>query len=295
MLLNTTTGIAELDIFIKGLTCNSIDHAIACFRDAISTCQVLPGDFDPRQAEKTCSHILDQTADGSIMMENIHKVPKFWVNLEGLAHKSNLNSLESYITCVFCMRGALILHHWLLDVVQLAVQNVNNASCNTWIDRLSWDVDIAIGQKKTMIFESENYLPHLQHPHTFSFIPKNFLLLYYFPSHFLLIITPFTDALYASLFVIVYSYPYTIQSPNTALLSCLLRTLGIVIHLYTQYIQLLALDSSCLIYCYSCTQPCSSILQCYINVPRNRLWALASRHVTNIIFNYNVQFNSNLR
>ena len=58
------------------------------------------------------------------------------------------------------------------------------------------------------------------------------LLLYYFPSHFLLIIT---DALYASLFVIVYSYAYTIQSLNTALLSCLLQTLGIVIHLYTQY------------------------------------------------------------
>ena len=61
------------------------------------------------------------------------------------------------------------------------------------------------------------------------------VLLYYFPSHFLLIITSFTDVLYASLFVIVYSYPYTIQSPNTALLSCLLWTLGIVIHLYTQY------------------------------------------------------------
>ena len=31
------------------------------------------------------------------------------------------------------------------------------------------------------------------------------------------------------------SYAYTIQSLNTALLSCLLWTLGIVIHLYTQY------------------------------------------------------------
>ena len=96
------------------------------------------------------------------------------------------------------------------------------------------------------------------------------VLLYYFPSHFLLIITSFTDALYASLFVIVYSYMYTIQSPNTALLSCLLWTLGIVIHLYTQYTQLLTSDSSCLISCYSCTQPCSSVLQCYINVPCNK-------------------------
>ena len=94
--------------------------------------------------------------------------------------------------------------------------------------------------------------------------------MYYFPSHFLLIITSFTDVLYASLFVIVYSYAYTIQSLNTALLSCLLRTLGIVIHLYTQYTKLLTSDSSCLISWYSCMQPCSSVLQRYINVPRNR-------------------------
>ena len=33
--------------------------------------------------------------------------------------------------------------------------------------------------------------------------------------------------------------------------------------------QLLTSDSSCLISCYSCTQPCSSVLQRYINIPRN--------------------------
>ena len=39
--------------------------------------------------------------------------------------------------------------------------------------------------------------------------------------------------------------------------------------------QLLTSDSSCLISCYSCTQPCSSVLQRYINVPHNILkWLL---------------------
>ena len=55
-------------------------------------------------------------------------------------------------------------------------------------------------------------------------------------SHLLLLfISSFTDAPYASLFDIVYTYAYSTQSPNIALLSCLLRTLGIVIHLHAQY------------------------------------------------------------
>jgi hypothetical protein len=48
-------------------------------------------------------------------------------------------------------------------------------------------------------------------------------------------IFPFTVALYASLFVLVYIFAYSTKSPNMALLSCLLRTLGIVIHMYAQY------------------------------------------------------------
>lgn len=119
-------------------------------------------------------------------------------------------------------------------------------------------------------------------------------MLLLFPiSLFHLFITSFIDALYVSLFVIVYTYAYSTQSPNMALFSCLLRTLGIVTHLLAQYIQLLTSDSSCLISCHSRSQPRSSVLHLYINVPRNRLWAPASRHVTNIISYYNVQFNSN--
>ena len=49
--------------------------------------------------------------------------------------------------------------------------------------------------------------------------------------YFVLFITFVTFAVATLLCVIVYSYTYTILSPNTALLSCLLRTLGIVIQL----------------------------------------------------------------
>ena len=58
---------------------------------------------------------------------------------------------------------------------------------------------------------------------------------YYLTSLFHLFISSFTDAPHASLFVIVYTYTYSTQSPSIALLSCLLRTLGIVIHLHAQY------------------------------------------------------------
>jgi len=57
--------------------------------------------------------------------------------------------------------------------------------------------------------------------------------------------------------------------------------------------QLLTSDSSCLISCCSRSQSRCSVLERYINVRHNRLWAPASRRFTNITFHYNVQFNSN--
>ena len=62
---------------------------------------------------------------------------------------------------------------------------------------------------------------------------------YYSTSLFILFISSFTDAPYTSLFAIVYTIAYPTQSLNIALFSCLLRTLGIVIHLYAQYISCL--------------------------------------------------------
>src|ERR1700678_275954 len=69
---------------------------------------------------------------------------------------------------------------------------------------------------------------------------------YYFPLYVIIFLTCSDDVQNTSLFVIVYLTPYSTQSPNTALLSCLLRTLGIVNQFYPQYIQLLTSDSSCL-------------------------------------------------
>ena len=56
---------------------------------------------------------------------------------------------------------------------------------------------------------------------------------YYFSFYFISLITYSIVAPCALSFTIVYLVAYSSQSPNIALLSCLLRTLGIVIHLHT--------------------------------------------------------------
>ena len=161
--------IAELEVFAKGLTEDSIDRAIAFFQNAINTRRHLPPDFHPKDAQEKCNRILELTANGSFSTDNVRRIPRFWVNLDALAHNSNLNALESCITRVFCMRSALRLHHWLLEVVPLAVER---NSRNTWIDRLVWDVGIAMDGTKQVDFNSESYLLNLQEPSSFSFTPS---------------------------------------------------------------------------------------------------------------------------
>src|SRR6266446_5664276 len=97
--------VAELEVFLKGLTEGSIDCAIACFEAGIVSRVVLPGNFDPGRAQRACNRIHDVTVKGSTAMGDVNNLPKFWVNLTGLAHSSNLNAIESCITRVFCMRG----------------------------------------------------------------------------------------------------------------------------------------------------------------------------------------------
>ena len=155
-------------MLIKGLTEESIDRAIACFRDAINTRKHLPSDFHPKDAQEKCNRILDLTAEGSYSTDNVRRIPRFWVNLNALAHNSNLNALESCITRVYCMRSALCLHRWLLQVVPPAVERTSR---NTWIDRLVWDVGTAMDGKKTVDFNSESYIPNLKQPSTFSLTP----------------------------------------------------------------------------------------------------------------------------
>ena len=90
-------------------------------------------------------------------MSNMYNIPKFWINLKGLACTSNLNIMEA-CTHVFCMQGALTFHRWLLDVIPAAV---NCISHNTWLDKLARDVRRAIERKKNTTFDSADYLPNL--------------------------------------------------------------------------------------------------------------------------------------
>lgn len=153
-----------MDIFLNGLTEDSIDRVIACFREAIKSWN--QDDFDPGQAQKTCNNILRLTAEGSISMDMVRQLPKCWVNLKGLARQSNLNTLESCITRVFCIKSASTLHHWLLDIVPAAIKRNSHS---TWIDKLVSDVRMAINGKKSKDFASDDYLPYLNHPKTFHF------------------------------------------------------------------------------------------------------------------------------
>ena len=132
---------------------------------------VLPNDFDPRRAQLACSCILRMTNNGSIGMNNVCEIPKFWINLNGLMVSSNLSVIESWMTCAYCMQGALIFHHWLIDIVEWAI---NCASCNTWIGKLAANVETATDQKKTVTFNSADYLPNLTFHKIYSYAPKSF-------------------------------------------------------------------------------------------------------------------------
>jgi len=91
-------------------------------------------------------------------MSNVYDIPKFWINLNGLRHSSNLNAIESCITRIYCMQGALNFHHWLVDIVQHAVES---HSRQTWIEKLASDVKLTVDRKKSAIFNSADYLPNL--------------------------------------------------------------------------------------------------------------------------------------
>ena len=104
-------------------------------------------------------------------MNNMYNIPKFWINLEGLTHSLNLNIMESCITRVFCMQGALSFHCWLSEVIPAAVDHY---SCNTWLDNLASDVGDAINNKKITTFDSANYLPNLTFHHVYLHKPAQF-------------------------------------------------------------------------------------------------------------------------
>ena len=50
-------------------------------------------------------------------MGTVCDIPKFWINLNGLNQSSNLTTIETTITHVFCMQEALKFHYWLLAII----------------------------------------------------------------------------------------------------------------------------------------------------------------------------------
>jgi hypothetical protein len=168
---NLTTISAEIEVFLNSLTLESVDHSILAFQEGIKSRTALPADFDPRRAQIACSRILRLTEKSSTAINNVYDIPKFWINLNGLMHSSNLNIIESYITRAYCMQGALNFHLWLVDIVQSAVESTSR---HTWIEKLAWDVEIAVYQKRTVPFDSVKYLPNLTYHRTYSYTPGPF-------------------------------------------------------------------------------------------------------------------------
>ena len=163
--LNNYLLSAEIDIFLNQLTESTIDHAIACFNDALLSREVLPRHFDTRNAHITCNRIMRMTQKTTTARALIYKIPDFWSNLNGLLQSSNLNAIEASITRVFCMQGARHFHNWLLYVVPAAV---DRKSRTTWIDQLAQDVVYAIEQGQAVTFRSINYLPRLDIPREYT-------------------------------------------------------------------------------------------------------------------------------
>jgi len=170
----TPTGhqpdIAAMNLFLNGLTEYSIDLAISCFQAGLVSRTALPSDFDPAHAQRICDRIIRLTANGSMATSVVTEIPKFWVNISGLSHASNLSAIESCITRVFCMQGALRLHHWLLETVSAIVESKSHGK--SWIDKLIWDVELAIRGKCSATFESAKYIPKLAFHSTYSYTPN---------------------------------------------------------------------------------------------------------------------------
>jgi hypothetical protein len=172
----TNLHTAEVDVFLKGLTEDSIDRAISCFQDGLHSHKVLIPHFDSRRAQITCHSILRMTEKGSTAVGMVYDIPKFWINIEGLEQSSNLNVIETIMTRVFCMQGALKFHFWLLDIIPAAVSRISNPNHKPklWIDKLATDVQSSIHKRGGATFNSSQYLPDLAFHREYIMEPKQF-------------------------------------------------------------------------------------------------------------------------
>ena len=106
-------------------------------------------------------------------MSMVYDIPKFWINLNGLVQSSNLYSVESTITRVFCMQGALKFHYWLQDIIPAAIQRISkpNHQPKIWIDKLVTDIQSSIRKGHQTTFQSSHYLPNLPFPSVYKMTP----------------------------------------------------------------------------------------------------------------------------
>jgi hypothetical protein len=151
-------------VFLKDrLTDDSIDHAIACFQEALHSHKALPHDFDTQHAQNICHRILQMTKIASTAISMVTDIPRFWANLDGLVQSSNLTAIETTMTRVFCMQGALKFHYWLLTIVPAAIRRTSNPAykSKSWIDKLATDVRSALNSGHHATFRSSKYLPNL--------------------------------------------------------------------------------------------------------------------------------------
>ena len=157
--------LAEFHIFLNGLTDDSIDHAMACFKEGLSTLKVYPDHFDTQGAQINCHRILRMTEKGSIATGMVCNIPRFWANIEGLVHSSNMTTVETTMTRVYCMQGALKFRNWLQDVIPAAISRTSdpNHKPKSWIDRLATDVQLSLLKpgNSNITFHSSDYLPNL--------------------------------------------------------------------------------------------------------------------------------------
>jgi hypothetical protein len=175
-LLTVHVHLAEFKVLLNGLTDDSIDRAIACFKEGFYSRKVLPGDFDSRRAQLNCHSILQMTERGSTATSMVCDIPKFWINLGGLTHSSNLTAIESTMTHVFCMQGALKFHYWLLDIIPAAIIRTSKAAHKPklWIDKLVTDIRSSLDKGGSATFQSSKYLENLVFPREYRMKPYPF-------------------------------------------------------------------------------------------------------------------------
>ena len=117
-----------------------------------------------------CHSILRTTENGSVAENTVNNIPKFWINITGLAGSSNLTSVETIMTRVFSMEGSLKFHYWLLHIVPASMDRTSkpNHQPKLWIDKLAADVQTSLLLGSSASFDSSYYLPDLPYHRTYT-------------------------------------------------------------------------------------------------------------------------------